>query len=585
VLATDFDQLGSRRMSPVSAPGATATRTKTAPPRRKRGEGQWALGYREPLNKNEENKKNDDGLNVRQRIIDIYSKHGFDSIDPADLRGRFRWFGLYTQRRPGIDGGKTAVLEPEELDDRYFMMRVRIDGGQLTSAQLRVIGDISRTYARGTADVTDRQNIQLHWIEIESVPAIWEALEAVGLDTTEACGDTPRVILGCPLAGIDAGELIDATPEIEEIGERYIGDQTFSNLPRKFKTAIAGCPAQCTFHEINDIAFVAVTHPVTGEVGYDLWVGGGLSTNPMIGKRLGTFVRPGQVHEVWAGVTGLFRDYGYRRLRHRARIKFLVADWGPERFREVLEKEYLGYALPDGPAPAAPPGGVRDHIGVHPQRDGRSYVGFAPRVGRVNGDALATIAALADKYGSGRVRTTTEQKMVILDVAAADVEALTAELEAADLRVKPSVFRRHTMACTGIEFCKLAIVETKTRAMSLISELEQRLPDFDVPVTINVNGCPNSCARIQTADIGLKGSLVTDADGNQVEGFQIHLGGALSGGDAEGSGFGRKVRGLKTTAADLPDYVERVLRRFEAARGGDETFAAWTLRATEEELS
>jgi sulfite reductase (ferredoxin) len=585
VPATDFDQLGSRRMSPVSAPGATATRTRSAPPRRKRGEGQWALGYREPLNKNEENKKNDDGLNVRQRIIDIYSKHGFDSIDPADLRGRFRWFGLYTQRRPGIDGGKTAVLEPEELDDRYFMLRVRIDGGQLTSEQLRGIGDISRKYARGTADVTDRQNIQLHWIEIESVPAIWEALEAVGLDTTEACGDTPRVILGCPLAGIDADELIDGTEEIEAIGARFIGDQAFSNLPRKFKTAIAGCPAQCTFHEINDVAFVGVRHPATGETGYDLWVGGGLSTNPMIGKRLGTFVRPGQVPEVWAGVTGLFRDYGYRRLRHRARIKFLVADWGPERFREVLEKEYLGYALPDGPPPEAPPGGVRDHIGVHPQRDGLNYVGFAPRVGRLNGDALATIAALADMYGSGRVRTTTEQKMVILDVPSENVEALTADLEAADLRVKPSVFRRHTMACTGIEFCKLAIVETKARAMGLIAELERRLPDFATPVTINVNGCPNSCARIQTADIGLKGSLVTDADGNQVEGFQIHLGGSLSGGDAEASGFGRKVRGLKTTAADLPDYVERVLRRFEAGRGKDETFAAWTLRATEEELS
>jgi sulfite reductase (ferredoxin) len=575
-------------MSPVSAAGATATRhpARQAPaPRRKRGEGQWALGYREPLNKNEENKKNDDGLNVRQRIVEIYAQHGFDSIDPADLRGRFRWFGLYTQRRPGIDGGKTAVLEPEELDDRYFMLRIRIDGGQLTSEQLRVIGDISNSYARGTADVTDRQNIQLHWIEIESVPAIWEALEGVGLDTTEACGDTPRVILGCPLAGIDADEIIDATPQIEAISDRYIGDPAFSNLPRKFKSAISGCAEQCTHHEINDVAFVAVRHPATGEPGYDLWVGGGLSTNPMIGKRLGAFVRPDQVPEVWAGVAGLFRDYGYRRLRHRARIKFLVADWGPERFREVLEKEYLGYALPDGPPPAAPAGGVRDHIGVHAQRDGLNYVGFAPRVGRLNGDALHAIAALADRYGSGRVRTTTEQKVVILDVPDGNVAALTTELERADLQVRPSVFRRHMMACTGIEFCKLAIVETKGRATDLIAELERRLPDFSAPVTINVNGCPNSCARIQTADIGLKGTLVTDASGSQVEGFQIHLGGSLTGGDAEGSGFGRKVRGLKTTAADLPDYVERVLRRFEAGRAPDETFAAWTLRATEDELS
>ena len=586
-------------MSPV--PGATATRTPATPapatpapatpapatpaPRRKRGEGQWALGYREPLNKNEENKKNDDGLNVRQRIIDIYAKHGFDSIDPADLRGRFRWFGLYTQRRPGIDGGRTAVLEPEELDDRYFMLRVRIDGGQLSSDQLRVIAGISNSYARGTADVTDRQNIQLHWIEIESVPAIWEALESVGLDTTEACGDTPRVILGCPLAGLDADELIDGTPEIRAIAASYIGDPAFSNLPRKFKTSISGCSAQCSHHEINDVAFAAVRHPATGEIGYDLWVGGGLSTNPMIARRLGAFVRPGQVPEVWAAVTSLFRDYGYRRVRHRARIKFLVADWGPERFREVLEKEYLGYALPDGPAPVNVASGMRDHVGVHAQKDGLCYVGFAPKVGRLNGDALHAIADLADKYGSGRVRTTTEQKMVILDVPPARVDALVAELDEAGLPVRPSVFRRYTMACTGIEFCKLAIVETKGRAMSLIDELERRLEDFDAPVTINVNGCPNSCARIQTADIGLKGSLVTDAAGNQVEGFQIHLGGTLLGGDAAGSGFGRKVRGLKATADELPGYLERVLRRFAAARAGGETFAQWTLRASEEELS
>jgi sulfite reductase (ferredoxin) len=552
--------------------------------KRKRGEGQWALGYREPLNKNEENKRNDDGLNVRQRIIDVYSKYGFDSIDPADLRGRFRWYGLYTQRRPGIDGGKTAVLEPEELDDRYFMLRIRIDGGQLSNDQLRVIAYISRRYARGTADVTDRQNIQLHWVEIENVPDIWDALESVGLSTTEACGDTPRVILGCPLAGIDADEIIDGTPQIAAIGEQYIGDSAFSNLPRKFKTSISGCAAQCAIHEINDVAFVGVVNENT-ERGFDLWVGGGLSTNPMIGKRLGTFVRPDQVAEVWAGVAGLFRDYGYRRLRHRARIKFLVADWGPERFREVLEKEYLGYALPDGPAPTAPPDGIRDHVGVHPQRDGNYYVGFAPTVGRVSADLLDVIAGLAAKYGSGRVSTTTEQKMVILDVPPERTDELVSELDAAGLPARPSAFRRHTMACTGIEFCKLAIVETKVRAADLISELERRLPGFDAPVTINVNGCPNSCARIQTADIGLKGSLVTGPDGRQVEGFQVHLGGSLNGGDGTGSGFGRKLRGLKTTAEELPDYVERVLRRFDTAREPGESFAAWTARASEEELT
>ncbi|GAB2930367.1 nitrite/sulfite reductase [Nonomuraea fastidiosa] len=547
--------------------------------RRPRGEGQWALGYREPLNKNEENKKNDDGLNVRQRIIDIYAKRGFDSIDPADLRGRFRWYGLYTQRRPGIDGGKTAVLEPEELDDRYFMLRVRIDGGQLNLAQLRTIADISNEYARGTADLTDRQNIQLHWVEIESVPDIWERLEAVGLSTTEACGDTPRVIMGCPLAGIDADEVIDASDQIRDIHDRVIGNPAYSNLPRKFKTALSGCPAHCTVHEINDVAFVGVVNE-RGEAGFDLWVGGGLSTNPMLAKRLGVFVTPDKVADVHEGVVGIFRDYGYRRLRHRARLKFLVNDWGTEKFRQVLETEYLKEPLPDGPAPEQPRGSRRDHVGVFQQKDGNYYVGFAPKVGRVDGDKLRVIADIAERHGSDRVRTTVEQKMVILDIAPDKVDSVVAELEANDLQVNPSTFRRQTMACTGIEYCKLAIVETKTTAMDLIDELERRLPDFDQPLTINVNGCPNSCARIQVADIGLKGQLVVDENGDQVEGFQIHLGGSLG----VNSGFGRKVRGLKTTAKALPDYVTRVVSNYDSQKKEGESFADWVQRADEADL-
>ncbi|MDT0305105.1 nitrite/sulfite reductase [Streptomonospora wellingtoniae] len=547
--------------------------------RPRRGEGQWALGYREPLNKNEENKKNDDGLNVQQRIIDIYSKAGFDSIDPADLRGRFRWLGLYTQRAPGIDGGKTAVLEPEELDDRYFMLRVRIDGGRLSVAQLRAIGEISTSYARDTADVTDRQNVQLHWIRVEDVPAIWEKLESVGLSTMEACGDTPRVILGCPLAGIDADEIVDASPQIDRIYDEYIGSRLFSNLPRKFKTSVSGCSSFCTNHEINDVSFQGVVGP-DGAPGFDLFVGGGLSTNPMFAQRLGAFVRPDQVTEVWAGVTSVFRDYGYRRLRHRARIKFLIKDWGAATFREVLEKEYLGYALPDGPEVDMREGLQRDHIGVHRQRDGRNYIGFAPRVGRVSGTLLSRIADIAEEHGSDRIRTTADQKLVVLDVDDDRVEAATAALEAEDLRVRPSVFRRQTMACTGIEFCKLAIVETKDRGASLIDELERRLPDFPEPVTINVNGCPNSCARIQVADIGLKGQLVTDSEGQQVEGFQVHLGGGMG----LTAAFGRKVRGLKTTSAELPDYIERVLRRFLDKREDGESFAAWAARAEDGDL-
>ncbi|MFI6766227.1 nitrite/sulfite reductase [Streptomyces sp. NPDC050355] len=559
-----------------SAGGARTAATTRRKAGRHRGEGQWAVGHFTPLNGNEQFKKDDDGLNVRTRIETIYSKAGFDSIDPNDLRGRMRWWGLYTQRKPGIDGGKTAILEPEELDDKYFMLRVRIDGGRLTTEQLRVIGEISQEFARGTADLTDRQNVQYHWIRIEDVPEIWQRLEAVGLSTTEACGDTPRVILGSPVAGIAEDEIIDGTPVIEEIQRRIIGNPAFSNLPRKFKSAVSGSPLLDVAHEINDISFVGVEHPEHGP-GFDVWVGGGLSTNPKLGVRLGAWVSREEAADVYEGVISIFRDYGYRRLRTRARLKFLVADWGAEKFRQVLEDEYLKRKLSDGPAPAQPVQQWRDHVGVHKQKDGRYYVGFAPRVGRVDGATLTKIAAVAAEHGSGRLRTTAEQKMIVLDIDESQVDSLVAGLEALDLRVKPSPFRRGTMACTGIEFCKLAIVETKGRGASLIDELERRLPEFDEPITININGCPNACARIQVADIGLKGQLVLDDDGNQVEGYQVHLGGALG----LEAGFGRKVRGLKVTSDELPDYIERVVRNFQEQRTDGERFAQWAARAEE----
>jgi sulfite reductase (ferredoxin) len=550
----------------------------TTPGKRKRGEGQWKLGHREPLNPNERTKKDDDGLNVRARIENVYSKRGFDSIDPADLRGRMRWWGLYTQRRPGIDGGRTAALEPEELDDSYFMLRVRLDGGALTTEQLRALGEISQTYARDTADITDRQNIQYHWIDIVDMPAIWERLEGLGMITTEACGDTPRVILGSPVAGISADEKIDPRPAMDEILAKYIGSPEFSNLPRKFKTAMSW--QQDVAHEINDVSFIGSEHPEHGP-GFDVWVGGGLSTNPKIAQRLGAWVPLDEVPDVWAGIISVFRDYGYRRLRHRARIKFLVADWGAEEFRRVLEDEYLGRKLVDGPAPETPAAPI-DHIGVHKQKDGLNYVGAAPASGRVSGTTLVALADAAEKAGSQRVRLTPQQKLVVLDVPDEKVDALTRDLNALGLQADPSPWRRATMACTGIEFCKLAIVETKERAIRLVEELEKGLADVspEVPISIHLNGCPNSCARTQVADIGLKGQIVTDADGNQVEGFQVHLGGGL-GLDA---GFGRKLRGLKVTSAELGDYVDRVVRRFMEQREDGERFAQWVLRAAEEDL-
>ena len=536
-----------------------------------RGQGQWALGHREPLNAAEQIKKDDDTLNVKQRVLDVYSKAGFDAIDGADLRTRLRAYGLYTQRAEGIPGGRTAVLEPHELEAPYFMMRVRIDGGQLSNEQLSVIGEVATTYGRDVADITDRQNVQLHWIRIEDVPTIWERLEAVGLGTTEACGDVPRVILGCPLAGVSADEVLDGSGAVAAVAARFVGDPAFSNLPRKFKTSISGCSTHCTNHEINDVSFVGVVHPELG-AGYDLWVGGGLSTNPKLAVRLGAFVPPGRVEEVWAGVCSVFRDYGYRRSRNHARLKFLLADWGPERFRQVLQDEYLDSPLPDGPSPTTPASPDRDHVGVHAQGDGNSYVGAVARSGRTSGRQLTRVAQLAGRLAGGRVAMTAQQGLVVLDVPAGNVSELVDALETEDLRVRPSVFRRGMLACTGLEFCKLAIVETKARAVDLYTELEKRLPDFDEPITINVNGCPNSCARFQTGDIGLKGSIV-----NGVEGFQLHLGGRLG----EDAGFGRKARGLKVAAEGAADYVEKLLRTYQAERAKGESFAVWVRRADE----
>jgi sulfite reductase (ferredoxin) len=561
---------------PTESPARPARKRKT------RGEGQWALGYREPLNANERSKKDDNPLNVRERIENIYAHRGFDAIDPGDLRGRFRWWGLYTQRAPGIPGARTGTIEPEDLDDRYFMMRVRIDGGALTTEQLRVIGEVSQTYARDTADITDRQNVQLHWVRVEDVPTIWQKLESVGLSTTEACGDCPRVVLGSPVAGIAADEIIDATPAIAEITERYIGDRSLSNLPRKFKTAISGSPRWDTVPEINDISLVGVVHPEHGP-GYDLWVGGGLSTNPKLAVRLGAWVSQEDAAEVWHGVVQIFRDYGYRRLRNRARLKYLLADWGAEKFRQVLEDEYLGRKLIDGPAPETP-SGHRDHLGVHRQVDGNHYVGVKSAAGRVSGSTLMEVAKAAERVGSKRVRTTVEQNLLVLDVAESEVDGLTADLAKLGLHADPSPWRRGVMACTGIEFCKLAIVETKQRAIDLVSELEKRLADVQAgvtdPVTINLNGCPNACARTQVADIGLKGQMVPDADGNQVEGFQVHLGGGL----AIDTGFGRKIRGHKVISSEVGPYVERLVRNYLDQRDEGERFAQWVARAEEDDL-
>ncbi|MHB8509143.1 MAG: nitrite/sulfite reductase [Candidatus Dormibacteria bacterium] len=522
-------------------------------PRPKRAQGQWGLGYREPLNGAEQNKRNQDGLDVYERIVNDYSINGWDSIDPADLNSRFRWYGLYTQR-------------PEE--DQRFMMRVRVSGGILTSEQMEACASISRRWGKGVLDVTDRQNFQFHNIRIEDVPHIWATLSAVGLSTVEACGDVTRVVLGCPTAGVDPDEYIDATPYVHAVTRRLTGTRSFSNLPRKFKISITGCTHRCAADEINDIG--AVAHRVNGVVGFAIHVGGGLSTNPHIADDLGVFVSPGDLEEVCVGITRLFRDYGYRRARNRARLKFLVMDWGAAKFREVLEKKYLRRRLADGPPAPASSAAHRDHVGIHAQKDGNFYVGFGLVAGRTNADQVAAIGALARDYGDGRVRATTQQKLIILDVPGPRVESLVSELAGRGLQVRPSTFRRSTMACTGIEFCKLAVTETKAHALAIVEELERRMPGFEEFARVNINGCPNSCARFQLADIGFMGSVAM-LDGRATEVFQVHLGGHLG----EGSRFGRLARGARVRGDRMADFIESLLRLYLARRGEGQSLQAY----------
>ena len=518
-------------------------------------------------------------LNVRERIENIYAPRGFDSIDKTDLRGRFRWWGLYTQRKQGYDGTWTGDENIDVIEDSYFMLRVRCDGGALDLEQLRTLAQISTEFARDTADISDRENLQSTGSRSSTSPRSGGVWRRWACRPPRRAVTAPRVVLGSPLAGESLDEVIDGTPAIDEIVRRYIGKPEYSNLPRKYKTAISGLQDVC--HEVNDVAFIGVDHPEHGP-GFDLWVGGGLSTNPMLGQRVGAWVPLDEVPDVWEAVTSVFRDYGYRRLRSKARLKFLIKDWGIEKFRQVLETEYLGRKLIDGPAPE-PVSHPIDHVGVQKLKNGLNAVGVAPIAGRVSGTILAKVADLAEAAGSNRVRFTPYQKLIILDIPDDKLDELVAGLDALGLPSRPSHWRKNLMACTGIEYCKLSFAETRNRSQVLVPELEKRLEDInaqlDVPITININGCPNSCARIQVADIGFKGQMVDDGDG-PVEGFQVHLGGSLG----LDSGFGRKLRQHKVLSTELGDYIDRVVRNFVKQREQGERFATWALRADEADL-
>ena len=516
-----------------------------------------------------------DGLDV---LADIYryAELGFDAIEPDDL-ALFRWYGIYTQRSAA--SAASGEAGPSEETDGHFMLRIKFPNGIVTADQLRTVGRLSLRYGRGMGDITTRQNIQLHWLRIEDMPVILDELNAVGLSFTQACGDVWRNVVGCPLAGVDGHELLDSRPLIEELERTFVGDRRFSNLPRKFKVSVSGCTHRCAQHEINDIGLVAVEKD--GVVGYDIWVGGGLGASARMGRRLDLFALPEEAAEVCRAITEIFRDEGNRTKRTRARIKFLVDEWGVERIRAEVE-ERLRRSFPTSVEPADPVDPHRDHLGIHPQvQPGLYYLGATTLRGRFTGDQMIAVADIAERFGSGALRCTNRQNIIVLDVADAQVDEAAASLRDVGLPTEASTFRRGVISCTGMEFCKLAIVETKERAAELIEHLERRVGDVAGSLRINLNGCPNACAQYQVADIGLQGGIARLPDGRRVQGFILHIGGRLG----EDAGFGRRVASKAMPADDARYAVERIVRAYAAERPADGTFAEWAVEQSDGRLA
>jgi sulfite reductase beta subunit-like hemoprotein len=515
------------------------------------------------MNKIEEIKQRKDGLDV---LADIYryAEPGAPAIN-ADDEALFRWYGIYTQR-PAEDG--------------YFMVRTRIPGGDLTPAQLRVIGELADLYGRGLADITVRQNIQYHWVRVENLPLILDRLRQVGLSTTEACGDCVRNILNCPASGVDEAELFDTTSLIQQVNDFFVDNREFSNLPRKFKIAITGCAHRCVYPEINDIGIFAVGDEESGGVAFRARVGGGLSTTPRFSKDLGVLVAPEEVVELCAAIATVFRDEGNRKNRKRARLKFLIEQWEIPRFREAVEA-VLGRELRRAPSAEAEPISERDrsHLGIHRQSTrGLNYFGISIVGGRTSGAQLKRLADLAEEFGSGRIRTTNTQNILLLDIPDEKVEALKAQLDLSGFDYQPSWARKAIIACTGIQFCKLAIAETKNRARELDDYLSSAV-DMDDAVRISVTGCPNSCGQHHICDVGLEGSLV-NIDGVKRESFQVFLGGGVGVHES----FGRRI-GVRIPSEELGESMARLFSRYQNERLGGETFQEFCLRHSDEQLA
>jgi sulfite reductase beta subunit-like hemoprotein len=462
----------------------------------------------------EELKKRKDGLDVLEDIVKA-AEVGFENMD-REFIDLFRWYGLYQQK-------------PK---NGFFMLRIKAPNGELLANQVREIAQISQEFGRGLVDITTRQNYQLHWIRIENVPEIFRRLHRVGLLTVGACGDVTRNIVGCPIAGIDATEIYDASPIVKRLSTYLTGNKEFSNLPRKWKISISGCRQHCAQPQINDVGVYGIERKVNGriEAGFGLMVGGGLSTRPYFAADLGVFLRPDEVFDVVREITAIFRDSDVlRQDRSKARLKFLIHDpkigIGPEKFLELLESR-LGSSLERFTPPPLTNDPEDDHLGIHPQKqEGMYYVGVGVTSGRTSADKLLRLADLVDEYSRcALLRNTNKQNFIITHVSKDDVPKLVEQLEAVGYAPRPNVFKRFMVACTGTEFCNLAITETKNLSLQLAQVLETAFPDAQRKVRIHISGCPNNCGQTAIADIGLRGGL-SKIDGQPTEVYDIQLGG------------------------------------------------------------
>ncbi len=508
------------------------------------------------------------------------ARQGRAAVTPEWAGTYLRSWGIYTQGDGvGVIGGKGG--EGKATD--YFMVRIRIPNGLLTSSQTRSIADLADRHARGIADITVRQNIQLHWVTVESLPELIESLWSSGLTTIGACGDVARNVTGCPIAGFDAHEFCDASPLALEINRTLGGNADYYNLPRKFKMSITGCRSWCNYPEINDIGFTPVTRRRSRglETGFSVRVAGGLSTNPHLAVRLNAFVAWNQVVPVARGIAELFRAQDVlRENRERARLKFLFLQhgWTAESFLADLE-ERIGFKLDQGESEEVPSDVHRDHVGIHAQKQlGFSYVGANVLSGRITPDQLRLVADLSDQFGDGHIRNTVMQNLVIVNIPDRNAVRVAGELTAAGLPVRAAAFARAAVACTGTEFCKLALTETKGFSRWLAGELDERIPGFQEQLRINVTGCPNSCGQHWIADIGLEGKKIKQ-DGTMVDAYYFCIGGSVG----EFASIGRPV-GYRCAATDVPDAIERLMNQFNQNHQSGENLRQFFARHSNDDL-